>query len=1219
MTERLKNSVVQIIIPLWLGVFAISCGSNGDDQTGILERQDTLIPSQKIPAGKPVIYDISLAEAPPEIIQLSQKPAPVEIEAGFYVNMQNFNTRQGLALSSILSAHKDHFGNLWFGTAGNGVSRYSGTGFTNFSSAHGLIHNLIQTIAEDAEGNMWFGTYGGVSKYDGASFHNFTVDNGLIDNDVVKIFSDSQGRVWMGTAKGLCRYNPEYKSRGEAEFMCYEGESEGLNKEVRDIIEDHEGQIWVAGENGVWRLNGDKLNAKSSFTDFTEKIGIKNSNATALAVDSTGVIWVGSTDSIYRFEPASPEKKFEPISIPESGNRSVNCITVDSRGMVWVGTKGGVARYNPENDNFIVLTKEQGLSFNRVNSITEDESGSLWFGTYGGGVHRYDGESVIEYSAEQGMPGNAVYATSRDVDGDMWFAPSGSGIVKFIERDNSPYRGTYISYTRNQGLLSDTYYAVAKNSKGDMYFGCYTGITKFEDDEIINYTVKNGLPNSNITALYCDKADRLWIGSFDGGVSIFDGESFQKLTTEQGLIHNTVWAITEDSEGIIWIATRGGLSRYDGNSFMNFTKDQGMADTKLSDVIQDDNGNILIGTWGGGMSIIKKERVMELMRGDGDYAEPIFTNFSTTDGLANDVVYQIVEDESGNIIIGTNVGFTILRGGVKLEDNQLVKDVIENYNENTDYPIKDISNNNSIHTGEPGIIWAGTGDKVVRFDYKNFRGSKKPPQVILERIKLNNEPISWRSLEWAKKNNSKIPFVKSGTPAYVTDELLTFNKKIATSALNTMIDKYSDVRFDSIQPFYAIPVNLKLPYSNNTINFDFTEVETTRPGLIQYQYMLEGYDSDWGAITEAGTATYGNMHEGEYLFMVKARNPAGVWSRPLEYRFEIMPPWYSSWYAYALYLFLFLLLLYFIDYIQRKRVLYIERQKGMQRELLHAREIKQAFTELKATQEQLIHSEKMASLGQLTAGIAHEIQNPLNFVTNFSEVSNEMLEEMKEEIANGNYADVVDIVADVQQNIEKIKFHGQRADAIVKGMLQHSRTNSGSAELVDINALVDEFFHLAYHGLRAKDKSFNARLESNFDENMGKIESVPQDIGRVVLNLITNAFYACNEKRKMLLAQKQEGNLPADSPPFEPMVKVGTKRLRNTVEIIVRDNGNGIPKQIREKIFQPFFTTKPSGEGTGLGLSLSYDIVKLHRGELTVDTEEGKFTEFKIILPIHTS
>ncbi len=273
--------------------------------------------------------------------------------------------------------------------------------------------------------------------------------------------------------------------------------------------------------------------------------------------------------------------------------------------------------------------------------------------------------------------------------------------------------------------------------------------------------------------------------------------------------------------------------------------------------------------------------------------------------------------------------------------------------------------------------------------------------------------------------------------------------------------------------------------------------------------------------------------------------------------------------------------------------------------------VENTLQELKSTQAQLIQSEKMASLGELTAGIAHEIQNPLNFVNNFSEVNKELISELVDEVDKGNTEEVKTIANDIKENEEKINHHGKRADAIVKGMLQHSRQTKGVKEPTNINALCDEYLRLSYHGLRAKDKSFNAEIKTDFDESIGKINIVPQDIGRVLLNLFNNAFYAVNEK-----SQQSTVNSPQPlSHEYKPLVFIQTKKLNDKVEIVVSDNGNGIPQNIIDKIFQPFFTTKPTGEGTGLGLSLAYDIIaKEHNGTIKVESKEGEGTKFIILL-----
>lgn len=267
-----------------------------------------------------------------------------------------------------------------------------------------------------------------------------------------------------------------------------------------------------------------------------------------------------------------------------------------------------------------------------------------------------------------------------------------------------------------------------------------------------------------------------------------------------------------------------------------------------------------------------------------------------------------------------------------------------------------------------------------------------------------------------------------------------------------------------------------------------------------------------------------------------------------------------------------------------------------------------ALQQLQQTQNQLVHAEKMASLGELTAGIAHEIQNPLNFVNNFSDINTELIQELTAALESGNLQDATGLAGDIARNEAKINHHGKRADAIVKGMLQHSRTSSGLKEPTDINTLCDEYLRLAYHGLRAKDKSFNTAFETNFDPALPRLQVVPQELGRVILNLINNAFYAVSERLKT------ESKKPGSA--YKPVVQISTRNINGSVEIRINDNGTGIPGHVKEKIFHPFFTTKPTGQGTGLGLSLSYDIIKAHGGDITVETKEGEGTTFVVVLPV---
>ncbi|QYA27137.1 GHKL domain-containing protein [Gramella sp. MT6] len=331
--------------------------------------------------------------------------------------------------------------------------------------------------------------------------------------------------------------------------------------------------------------------------------------------------------------------------------------------------------------------------------------------------------------------------------------------------------------------------------------------------------------------------------------------------------------------------------------------------------------------------------------------------------------------------------------------------------------------------------------------------------------------------------------------------------------------------------------------------------------------------------------------------MVRSKGYNNIWSEPAQFSFSIVPPWWKTWWAYLLYGLLAILILYSII---QYRSQWLKKENRILEERVSERtaQLQKSIHDLENTQAQLIQSEKMASLGELTAGIAHEIQNPLNFVNNFSEVNSELIDELRQErLKDKQERDLEledELLFDIAENEKKIRHHGQRADAIVKGMLQHSRNSSTEKELTDINKLADEYLRLSYHGLRAKDKTFNAGMKTDFDESLPKIYVAPQDIGRVFLNLINNAFYAVSERKRTTSDEN-----------YQPMVIVSTEKAGKFININIIDNGRGIPSEVQEKIFQPFFTTKPSGQGTGLGLSLSYDIIKTHGGILKLKTQSG--------------
>ncbi|MEI9920151.1 MAG: ATP-binding protein [Bacteroidota bacterium] len=531
-----------------------------------------------------------------------------------------------------------------------------------------------------------------------------------------------------------------------------------------------------------------------------------------------------------------------------------------------------------------------------------------------------------------------------------------------------------------------------------------------------------------------------------------------------------------------------------------------------------------------------------------DPATENFTHYSESDGLSTNLTDDIVEGDNGEMWIGTQNGLSQL-----VPNEALGKVTFINYNSKDGLG------------GDTFLSLAGTRATDGRFYFGGEHGL-----TTFSTLKTNKVP-----------------------PALLITNLMISNKSVH--------DMGEDGPLNS--NFFDTD-DLHLSYQQNNLSFEFAALHYANPAKNQYAHMLEGYDKDW-VYDNRNFASYTNLDPGDYKFKIRASNAYGIWNEEGKIlNITILPPWWQTWWAYALYVIVLVSAVYGGYGILQRSIKIRERERSREKELKQAKEIEKAYTELKATQSQLIQAEKMASLGELTAGIAHEIQNPLNFVNNFSEVNAELIDEMKDELAKGNIEEVKVLAENIVENEKKIMFHGKRADSIVKGMLQHSRSSTGSKESVDVNALSDEYLRLAYHGLRAKDKSFNATMKTDFDKDLGKVNIVPQDIGRVVLNLITNAFYVVAEKKRQLNGT------------FEPTVTVTTKSIGDKFQISVKDNGNGIPQKVLDKIFQPFFTTKPAGQGTGLGLSMSYDIVtKAHSGEIKVETKEGEGTEFIVILP----
>ncbi|MDF1572992.1 MAG: two-component regulator propeller domain-containing protein [Bacteroidales bacterium] len=1138
---------------------------------------DTIAPPVVISVGEPVIHQLS-DNQPPLVVDLSVKPAAAKVPAGFFVTMQNFNTEHGLALSTILCGFKDKAGNLWFGTSGNGVSKYDGKNFTNYFSSHGLIHNLINSITEDSKGNIWFGTYGGVSIYNGVYFENLTVAQGLADNNVNQLLEDQHGNIWISTFNGISKYNPNEKEEGIQLITNYTTDHGIPGEYVDGILEDSKGNLWFGTENGICVYNADaEINGGQHFKDLFKTIELEGQRVYGLAEDDEGMIWFGTDDGLVSYDPArkAAGESAKKIYTTEDGliNNRVRCIFDDSKGNLWLGTDAGLSVFRKEDFSFVNYTTLQGLSSNGIASITEDNSGSIWIGTLRGGLSRYDGNGVVEFTEKQGLQVKPVYAIAEDRDGNLWMGGSEGGIAKFeinIRESGAEVlpagENSFTHYAAAPGLADKTIVSMIVDRNGKLWFGSDDGLTSFDGRFFVTYSTKQGLPDNNVVSIKEDSEGNLWIGTFRGGLSVFDGKSFTNYTTDQGLVHNTVWNFHEDSNGNIWIASRGGLSRFDGANFMNFTTDQGLPDNKLSIVTEDKSGNLLIGSWGGGVSIIRKRWIDSMRLADASHIEQnIFENYNTAHGLPNDVVYGILVDDDDNIIIGTSYGITLLKGGLNDDDReQIASEGVQSFNQQTGYPIKDVSNNYSMILDSRGFIWAGTGDKLVCFDYKEIRSNTRAPNVFITSIGINHDKVSWHSLQRARAAEGEAFESSRSMPAYVSNELHVFGKRLSDNERTVLIHKFGKIGFESVRPFHAVPEKLVLPYTHNDISFEFVGVETAQPFLVEYQYMLEGNDKSWSALTDKTMTEYNNLGLGTYTFKLRAKSPDGTWTEPISYSFKVLPHWSLTWWATAIYLLLFFLVLFAIRRYELSRIL-----------LRNQLEIERVTTDSLRKLDQL--------KSHFFANISHEFRTPLTLIL-------------------GQIESVMTSAIDIKEKgkLQVANRNAKRLLALINELLDLSKLESGTMELAATRQNIVLFLKSLFYSFEslAASKGIELGFESGADHI--PVSYDPDKMEKVFYNLLSNAFKFT---------------------PGPGMITVSIEITQDHLVVIrVKDTGIGIPEDRLEHVFDRFYQVDESStrenEGTGIGLALARELVELHKGNISASSKVNFGSEFVVTLPL---
>ncbi|MHA7130667.1 sensor histidine kinase [Algoriphagus namhaensis] len=1199
-----------------------------------------------------------------DIAEDADKNLWIANEAGLTYFNRAKNTFKNYKLDSIFQAAgvgrtlqvlPDSEGRVWATTLGLELIKFNPASdswelapYANINGKVAVHSNISMCVFEDRDGGIWAGsgTHGLIYLPKGASEFSpikFDIENTLnsFENTISELYQDKDGILWITSRQGVYKY--DIANNKLREIINYKDGNDDIATFLNSIKEDSDGNIWILNNyRGFLKFKGNSDSYSEVFIPGNRRIntGFWTNRFTELFIDRSGIFWFGSgTKGLFKYDPVNqPFKSYRhdpenPNSLSSGGAFGLFASKI-SPGKIYVGTRG----------NGINIFKEADASIQKVNfssandmfggsarSIYEQDDGTLWIGTWGDGLIKMNEnyQEVKRYqrnasNPENSLPSDQVRVIREDRSGKIWVGTNGGLTVLDPENETfdnivSQYSQTYSKeiLEQIQGWLNNdeeiaiiervgqseeltqgfnitekgTYYLVTvgegdaasmadygwlQNATGETVIGMET----IDDSFWAGGGLKNRLMISQIElnpgsySLRYTSDDSHHFDSWNDpepeflplyGVAIFGQDEEVKTSStvvnvnEQNaeiVIQDANISDIEIGEKYIWVASsNAGVTRIDPetNTVKYFISDP-TDPTTLSDRQVYD--------------VLEKDGLLWMATYGGINILDIETDeikyFTEQDGLPTNFIETVLPGENGEMWFSTQNGLIQM-----MQNEALEKITFINYNEDDGLGGESFLSLAADKT--PGGNFYFGGDHGLT-TFSTIASNKIPPSVIISNLLVSNLSV-----------------YDMGESSPLDVDLLSTEE-------------------------------ITLRHDQNDLSFEFAALHFANPSKNQYAHMLDGLDQDW-IYDNRNFAAYTNLEPGTYTFKVIASNAYGVWNDVgKSLQVVVLPPWWKTWWAYTLYAAILGFMIFMAYSGLKRRIKMEERAHALEREVAQSKEIEKAYQDLKATQSQLIQAEKMASLGELTAGIAHEIQNPLNFVNNFAEVSNELIDEIEEERGKAPESRdeglITEVLADLKENLSKINHHGKRADGIVKGMLEHSRSNASDKKPTNLNALADEFLRLSYHGLRAKDKNFSADFETDLDPNLPRVNVVAQDVGRVILNLINNAFYAVGEKAKKIELNGTSGTS------YHPKVSVQSRLVdlagTGGVELCIKDNGGGIPKAIKDKIFQPFFTTKPTGSGTGLGLSLSYDIIKAHGGDLRVKSTEDEGTEMILFIPIES-
>ena len=1112
--------------------------------------------------------------------------------------------------------------------------------FERFTIEQGLSSNRIRDINQDQLGYIWVATESGVSRYDGYDFKVYRNIPGdfttITDNTTNVVYIDTYGKIWVGTNSGLNLYNPVGDS---FERIYHEpGNDSSLSGNVINaLFESKSGDLWIGTDNGLSLYDRDNHAFINQWLVNSEHRDLGGVDIVSIAEDTDGTLWIGSSgNGLFTFNPEKQTIRFfdeEPIPGVLFPSSNISKVYIDSFGSVWIGflaseirlnvdesaaMANGLGRLNPEKNSFSLFKyhpETQPGFWDMVSDIHESEDGTLWVTTYResdvSGLHRFDRQTekftIFSYDSFDTSSLTWAYATAvfEDRFNNLWVGTS-RGLNK---ADLGKWQMNRITVRPDApNHLLDNFLGIEEVEDGVIWFGLDGfGFIEWNRNagKITHYNPAN--PFSEVSDIDIsagaahiikkDHSGEVWFGYSGDGLAranLHTKEIVRYLPNSDrsgALTGAFVTGILVDETNTVWIATTDGLNRHnrDDNTFTAWTvENSDIGSNSLNTIFKDSRGIIWLGTR-------EHKYDPKPTRSNGlikfDPASKSFTTYrhdpANRTSLSNDAVNAIDEDENGTLWIATNNGLNRFNVNDETFEQYYVTDGLPD-------PLVI-----GILIDNDGMLWLSTENGLSRFNptTNTFRNYGKSDGIQANRFN-----------DYSYKKTKAGELIFGGTAGanyFHPSDIFENSTEPVVHLTNFLVNNSPFTLNETLQE----TGETELTWSENSIGFEFTAINFRSPELTEYEYILEGYDDSWIPSGTRRFANYTNLPSGNYTFQVRAINSEGITS-PVNatMAIRIQPPFWNTWWAYGIYLMFLIAGIITVDRIQRKRVQQKEREKTREKELAQAKEIEKAYENLKAAQDQLVQQEKLASLGQLTAGIAHEIKNPLNFVNNFSDVSLEMIDEALEELGktcqDDHTAETATILTDIKSNLVKIHEHGSRADGIVKSMLMHSRGGDGKMEPRPLNPLIKEYVNLAFHGMRAGKDTIEVDIDLQLDESVGEVPMIAEDFSRVILNLCNNAFDAM----RTLGAERS-----AHGESYSPKLTVSTKSENGQILIEVQDNGPGIPDEIKDKILQPFFTTKKGTQGTGLGLSITNDIIKAHGGELHISSAtEGSC--FKILI-----